>query len=232
MFTRVIPLQYLRPRSSGNCVYLGLLLLICVTTWAKANRNSLLRTVLLSKLSIKLTFDYVASSLNIKSLGTGKNFLSGAISCELLHWRCLDNRCCNLKQSWSGETRRREIRSIMLAWYVVTHKLASITSITNYHSLCCTLQCAWVDGSTGWWSWVLVMVGVSNFGFDGIWQAWFPNMQERIASTGHLTLVQIEFLLELGGMSLELSSVLGFYKRVLLAWIRVLVLSIKPVCEG
>ena len=59
-------------------------------------------------------------------------------------------------------------------------------------------------------------------------RAWFPDIQEKILSTGHVALVQIECLLERGGMFLEFSSALEFCKRVL-AWIRVLVLYSKPV---
>ena len=58
--------------------------------------------------------------------------------------------------------------------------------------------------------------------------AWFPDVQERNAQTGHVALVRCECLLEPGGMSLEFSLALAFYKRVL-AWIRVLVISSKPV---
>ena len=49
--------------------------------------------------------------------------------------------------------------------------------------------------------------------------AWFPNIQERNVSTGHVALVRIELLLEPGGISLDFSLAFGFCKSVL-AWIR------------
>ena len=47
-------------------------------------------------------------------------------------------------------------------------------------------------------------------------RAWFLDIQERNVSTGHVALVQIEFLLEPGGISLGFFSLaLGFWKHVL-----------------
>ena len=62
-------------------------------------------------------------------------------------------------------------------------------------------------------------------------RAWFPDIQKQNGSTGHVVLVQSECLLEPGGISLEFSLALGFCKRVL-ARIRILVLSSKPVRKG
>ena len=60
-------------------------------------------------------------------------------------------------------------------------------------------------------------------------RAWFPGIQERTVLTGDVAVVRIDFLLEPGGIPLDFSSTLGFYKRVL-ALIRVLVLPCKSRC--